>query len=208
MGYDMSIKGDIAPADPHEVNQARSAWNQAADLHRARMDADRAANTFTRDRHGESAKDTDALYEKYAALAYAGDFRLNIFGMSRYRTAMFELGMMHASTYPVSSDEWETLPEYEDDSDEAAYYEAKDKLTARHGDSTLPTLPSHKFGSNDGWLVTPDEIRAALAKWDEWNSEDHQDVDAEVTEVISSDYWGKWIAYLRLAADHDGFRVH
>lgn len=208
MGYDMSIKGNVAANDPEEINAARAAYQDAAAAHRARMDAARKAGTFSGDFGSESATEHNDLYDKYAALAYPGDFRLNIFGMSRYREAMFELGMMHESTNPVTPDDWESLPEDYDADSEEAYYEAKDKITARHGINPLPTLPSHKFGSNDGWLVTPDEIRASLTKWDDWNSEDHHDVSESVAKVISTDYWNAWIAYLRLAAEHDGFRVH
>ena len=202
MGYDMSIKGTITANDPEEVEQAKQAYQSAAEAHRARMDTDRAAGTFTWDRHAESEKEFNELYGKYSALAYPGEFRLNIFGMGRYREAMADLGMAYDSRCPVASVDWDTLPD--SDADYEVYQMALDRLTSQHGESSNPTIPLHKFGSNDGWVVTPDEIRAALEAWDG----DSADLSAETDELIQTDYWNKWIAYLRLAADHEGFRVY
>lgn len=206
MGYDMSIKGDVAANDAGEIDAAKQAYRDAATAHRARMEAARKAGTYTHELDNESGKEFDKLYGKYRSLAYPGDFRLNIFGMSRYRDAMLELGMAHESRSLATQSDWESLPEDYDSDSEEAYYEALDKITSRHAEGTAPTIPLHKFGTNDGWLVTPDEIRASLAKWDEWNGAVL--TSKETADLVGTEYWGKWIDYLRLAADHDGFRVH
>lgn len=61
-------------------------------------------------------------------------------------------------------------------------------------------IPAYKFGSNDGWLVTPDELTAALAAYDA--------CIADGVEPPSFTWWGDWIDYLRRAARHGGFRVY
>ncbi|GHO60047.1 hypothetical protein KSB_85220 [Ktedonobacter robiniae] len=64
----------------------------------------------------------------------------------------------------------------------------------------IPTgIPAYKFGSNDGWLVTPDELSAALAAYDA--------CIADGVEPPAFTWWGDWINYLRRAASHGGFRV-
>lgn len=64
-----------------------------------------------------------------------------------------------------------------------------------------PGIGVWKLCSNDGWHVTPDEITSALARLEE----------AEVTFDEEFDgagaYWDRWVAWLTLAAEHEGFEV-
>ncbi len=152
-------------------------------------------------------------------------FRLNISGMGRFCHAMHELGMLYASGSPAA---WPTAPSqrikelaYDLDSGEEpdgtpeelaqarAYAEAIRKHLAAHpfdGD----VIPSHKFSTNDGWIVTPDEIKAALAEYD---SIDAETATRRLTQTVFTqpnelEYWFRWIVYLRRAVDYEGFEVY
>ncbi|MEV4190778.1 hypothetical protein [Streptomyces toxytricini] len=63
-------------------------------------------------------------------------------------------------------------------------------------------IPHYKIGEgNDGWLVTPAEIRAALAAFEA------QPDAAKAGTMAEEPRWDEWIDYLRRAAEHGGFRV-
>ncbi|BAJ32258.1 MULTISPECIES: hypothetical protein [Kitasatospora] len=63
-------------------------------------------------------------------------------------------------------------------------------------------IPAYKFGgTNDGWLVTPAEIRSALATLaahPAW---------ARTVVLRGQPSWTEWIDYLERATAHGGFRV-
>lgn len=167
-------------------------------------------------------------------------FRLNIFGMSRYRSLMEELGMVYDGGRGIEENEWPEWDAEEAAKDEDAYefqHAVKVRpLLTRHPEGG-DTIPAHKLGSNDGWYVTSDECYAALARWElvkddalarmkasrervdamseadqeafyqahSWGRENRGSMlDLGTVEV---DYWQEWIAYLLLAAQHEGFRV-
>lgn len=213
MGYDMRMRDQIAPA-PNEVLEPLKADTDAA----SELSRIVHGHFFQKYRAGEiegSISDQAAVkladrvfneaWDKYSAASDPGYFRLNIHGMSRYRDAMLQIGMAHNSDNPVETDEWPEYPEDVEDSDEAEakYNELADPLRARHITAD-PTIPLHKFGSNDGWVVTPDECHTAVTIWGVWDDQEGQDRP----EVVDTDYWHQWIGFLRSAADHGGFRVH
>jgi|GEM_PF-3543920 len=207
MGYDMSIKGELPEPDAEGLATLKEASDSAAaEATRVRTELIRKGVTgFMKVPEYEAAEAAyEAAFNAWRAVKSPDYFRLNNNGMFRYLDAMLNLGMAHESRSPVTGDDWGTLPDYDDGV--SAYYEALDKLTGQHpGDN--PTIPTFKFGSNDGWWVTPDECHAAVARWDEINIAD-VNLAEETASIIATDYWGKWIDYLRLAAEHDGFRVH
>jgi hypothetical protein len=162
-------------------------------------------------------------------------FRLNIWGMGRVRDVMLRLDMCYGSGSEMSWPPWnrfandearqeqfevarghfehgEELPDGIPDEVLSAAREHVEQVRAcrRHHPAGGDTIPLHKFGSNDGWIVTPEECKAALAAY-ESTTEDRR------TEAFSAagmtaengwtDYWAQWIAYLRSAIDHDGFAV-
>jgi hypothetical protein len=102
-------------------------------------------------------------------------FRFNTRGMSYYRRCMDDLGML--SHEPEGDTDAEPQP--------------------------VLGIPRHKFSSNDGWLVTPAQIAAAL---DIYRSRTAEEV-AAVMEPKDRDIWGKWIDFLDYAKDRGGFRV-
>jgi len=114
-------------------------------------------------------------------LAY---FRLNIWGMGRFRNLMDTGGML----------DWDAEPPH------GATGEAFSDFTLEEPKG----IPGIKFTSNDGWLVTPDEIRAALAQLEGSGNADVIREDAGEGDI---DYWLAWIHYLQVAERHGGFRV-
>ncbi|MFD1656964.1 hypothetical protein ACFSL4_01620 [Streptomyces caeni] len=154
---------------------------------------------------GEAAPDGDTSY-----------FRLNIWGMSRYREIMHQLGMVAVDyqqpNFPELPDgiDWEDVsavryPEGQQPVKPEAVTFAKtiDEHLAWHPDPPFG-IALHKFGSNDGWLVTPQEIAAALEAYRTHSGD-------EVKVIVGAeglDYWLKWIAYLERAQHRGGFRVH
>lgn len=183
-------------------------------------------------RYKAAQRTVDAAYEllQHEEASY---FRLNIWGMSHYHAAMAELGMVYRSRSPhfpdpatyhgnaVEDELWwgavehfehgEALPEgLGAEMVEAARRYAADCLETRRRHPDLgQVIPEHKFGSNDGWVVTPEEIRAALAVYEATPAElVNQVVGTHIGDGERRDYWDRWIAYLRLAVSHDGFEVH
>lgn len=71
-------------------------------------------------------------------------------------------------------------------------------------------IPSHKLRSNDGWIVTSEEIKAALAVYDSHSAvKVHKQLaraGIETEKHLSR--WSQWTNYLHRAVDHDGFEVH
>ena len=155
---------------------------------------------------GKSYGDGDEFY-----------FRLNIFGMSRYRSYMTERGMVfdapehppfpEVEAYAVTHDDVERVecPEYfQDDAPPGAettekvrrYLAALDDVLAWHGPE-IPGIPVHKFGSNDGWIVLPAECAAAVSAARQYPPPEG-----------AGDYWDEWIDYLDRASRADGFEVH
>jgi hypothetical protein len=60
-------------------------------------------------------------------------------------------------------------------------------------------IPVHKLWTNDGWLLTPDEITAALP---------NAPTAALDRRQRPIPWWDQWLAYLDGAQGHGGIRVH
>jgi hypothetical protein len=60
-------------------------------------------------------------------------------------------------------------------------------------------IPRHKLWTNDGWLVTPSELTAALQ---------HAPEVAMDRRQRPIPWWHQWLDYLDGARGHGGFRVH
>ena len=158
-------------------------------------------------------------------------FRLNIWGMGTYTQVMFDLGMVYISKSPGGWPEWNRYPDNQEKQGqfEAAHAHVKggedlaedvpadvmattreyvaqsDEILRHHADGS-DVIPSHKFDTNDGWIVTPAEILAALAAYDARPDRDEH-VLARLGGADRKAYWDTWIAYLRRAVDRDGFEV-
>lgn len=158
-------------------------------------------------------------YDMYFVNRLDGDedyFRLNMWGMGLFTDFMTERSMVFDAgkhpewpdidAYGVTWDDVERLeyPEYHEGeplSDETAekarrYLAERDRLLAWHGPE-VPGIPVHKFGSNDGWIVTPAECEAAVRIGREHPApEGHEK------------RWAEWLGYMDRARRHGGFEVH
>lgn len=220
MGYDMHFVTKPA-GEAEQVEAARALFYAACQIrdHKQRTAADTPAQRAVNAAY-ELMQDEEVSY-----------FRLNIWGMSRYASAMLALGMVYDSRSPAFPPAWD----YRGEADETLWFgvvdhvedgearpdAATDELVARarayveeagkvrrHHPDGGDVIPVHKFGTNDGWVVTPDEIKAALAVYDALPVERVEDVLAEeVGHGERRDYWDRWIGWLELAVDHDGFEV-
>ncbi len=109
-------------------------------------------------------------------------FRLNIFGMGAYCRYMEQLGML-ATHY--QEPEWD------------------ESIIESPMAGEEPGIPITKLGSNDGWLVLPEECASALQIYDK-----HPRAKVEALLGDGIEYWDKWINFIRLASANGGFRVH
>ena len=155
-------------------------------------------------------------------------FRLNIWGMGRYRDLMEKFGMVFEDDPCPPFPEAEDYGVYWDDVYALKYPEAypdhkwtDDRRTAAkkaledteavlrfHGRTDTPGIPLHKFSSNDGWHVLPAECEAAVRAWQAAAATDHGALEAVTESSGDADYWLKWIGYLSAAARHGGFEVN
>lgn len=136
-------------------------------------------------------------------------FYLSIWEMSLARTLMEDLGLLDMTvTTPghLSPDNYGVTPEmHELDFDQfpealmppqlVAFREARTRAL----DSAVISpvgIPYYKLGSNDGWLVTPEEITAGLAR-----------CTTAADKYPEIEWWKPWIVYLGYATSHGGFRV-
>lgn len=208
MGYDMTI---VQERDQTEQDAIAAAHAHIATL----------ARPFGIP-EGEERDTAQAAWEEaYDALRRADRsyFRLNIWGMSRCCDAMDALGMVTAERAPRwPSPEEFGLDEYPDnpadyEGDERAELEAaltdggRNFLAAAEaaiGFEPEPVrgIPIGKFDSNDGWLVTPRQIEAALKAW--------RGQPQQVRERTEAEYqwWPGWVAFLAYAQGRCGFRVY
>ncbi|MGH3648049.1 MAG: hypothetical protein ACRDTM_12845 [Micromonosporaceae bacterium] len=149
-----------------------------------------------------------------------GYLQLNLGGMGRLYEAMQQLGMLYDSRPPGP---WPPSPgaHIEEIAYQLAYGEpthatseelrqARDYTeTRRRHLRAHPrgghAIPGHKFFTNDGWIVTPDEIKAALSAYEAAGAGAAERLLSTQNEL---NYWDRWIAYLRRAVDHEGFEVH
>lgn len=180
---------------------------------------------------------TEELYE-------ANDpsyFRLNIWGMGFMRSWMSKLGMLNEVCSPYSWPDPAVFGVSEDEA-EGNEYEGEDAIEDDWGEKHSPaylvyreaydavkTLPPdtgfgiawYKLGSNDGWLVTPQECREAIEAFNaalpikegiedpyrgSLPSEDDKLSDEErlENELALLQSWVKW---LERASRSEGFRV-
>jgi len=221
MGYDMRLRR-IPDGEAEVVAVAREVCRKAV----AARDAFPRSAYDTRDENSGYLRSSDpepnaaqlAVEAAYDALnkAERSYFRLNIWGMSRCCEYMNARGML---CQPGVSRQWPTCPDqnayewvtYPDDRSHLseptpeqigaaeAYAAELDRLLAEHP-GECPGIPVHKFGSNDGWIVTPPECTAALGAL----------ALARGAGVVDPDepWWPRWVEYLRLGAEYDGFEVY
>lgn len=134
-----------------------------------------------------------------------GCFRFSIYDMPTCREVMASTGMgewVELPLDPKPSDFGLTLSQTGwggTDQAKAAYDQAWDELSEKaRADFGAVGIPLHKLSPNDGWVVTPAEIAAAL-------EQAPASATGEDGEALVS--WPEWIDFLRGACRHDGFEV-
>jgi hypothetical protein len=78
----------------------------------------------------------------------------------------------------------------------SAYLDALDQHLAANYDAQV--IPRHKLWTNDGWLITPEELDAALP---------HAPSSALDRRQRPIPWWTQWLDYLNGACGHGGIRV-
>lgn len=141
------------------------------------------------------------------------DYRFNASSMGPAKAAMDRLGMLsrdHQAPWPRPEEFGLTLAEiYAAQAPDASEMPESVRAYLAAGRAAIeweaeqPTgIPAYKIGhGNDGWLVTPAEIRAALTTLEA------QPESAKAGTMAEHPRWDEWIDYLRRAAAHGGFRV-
>lgn len=212
MGYDMYFAE--GKRDDWRYDQAKKAFEEALVVRDAQSDAWRETLTINKRDYEAYEKLFDAWPPQAAVnealremIYWGGDFRLNIWGMGKWREVAFEHGYLNTSAVEpkgwddLRSYDWfmEQLPEDADDKAvtlaERKYEIEKRKLTDIQP-SPLSGIPAYKLGSNDGWLVTVDECK--------WVSDRHR-LDNNVS--FGEDYLDRFMVYIHDAQYYGGFRV-
>ncbi|TQF05583.1 hypothetical protein E6W39_29305 [Kitasatospora acidiphila] len=143
-----------------------------------------------------------------------GYFRIGYFEMPSLIGVMTEVGIVDttvpAPAWPTADDYGLTFQDLNapqdqlSDAKKTAVESFHSHIAAvRGGEQPEPAgIPAYKLDSNDLWLVTPCEIRAALAAYRRQEASVQDDLAARIA------LWRGWIAYLEVAKDCGGFRVH
>jgi hypothetical protein len=104
----------------------------------------------------------------------------------------------------VSSDEYDAYLDAVDRGENlqlspalAAYVDARDEHLQANYDAQV--IPRHKLWTNDGWLITPEELDAALP---------HAPRSAVDRRQRPIPWWRQWLEYLDGARGHGGVRVY
>jgi hypothetical protein len=189
-------------------------------------------------RYKAAQRKVSAAYDKIREIKRSY-FRLNVWGMGNVRTAMLDLGMAYDGAHELGcwpdypgqggtganvaaeamgddADPREYAAKYyagleitDADIAEATAYHEQAKAFRKEHPPGGETIPVHKFGSNDGWIVTPRECLNALAVWHA--TPEGMRIDAfEKAGMTDPDWgrtWKRWLAFLELAAHCDGFEV-
>ena len=137
----------------------------------------------------------------------ADAFRVNISGMESICDVMRDLGMTCRTPGPTAA-EFAAAP-WGDDSAEGVARRTR-VLSEHYGE--CPGIPSHKFTSNDGWVVLPAEIRPALEQYREAGGVVPERWDAVLAGSLAGtgggSLWLDWVEFLVRAADSGGFTVY
>lgn len=224
MGYDMYLEGvtkedrdlaDLYRKESNELYGKRNALQQQPQRLPRSIDFDPETMTSEWRHLHEKAEAASEQCDKLR-----GYFRLNIWGMGTCRDIMWQLGMVSEAdqpSYPKAEDFGLSAVDFEmDDDPEDNDHEEKavevgspkhkyEQAVAAWRDGTAEggLIPLYKLGSNDGWLVNPEEIANSLAIYDAKKAAGEL---AGLTDIPS--WFEEWIEYLRMAKDRGGFRVH
>ena len=133
-----------------------------------------------------------------------GRYSLNRVGMASMRGALYELGMLvcaPAPDFPATPSGGWGADVQNPGAAWVAYEDQVGAVVAEQYAAEPAGIPDYKLASNDNWLVTPDEIQAAL------DVLAFTERDRPGTVATLPDHVVNFIAYLHRALLHGGFRV-
>lgn len=145
-------------------------------------------------------------------------FRLSGWGMAKAARTMASLGMLDEVTPPpefpdrksfgVSDKAWQEWQAAawvlrDDTPAPVRYWHAARQRALTYRPAEATGICAFKFRTQDGWLVTPGEIRAALASYQRALLPGRITITAE-----NEPWWDDWIDYLLRAKDCGGFTVN
>lgn len=162
--------------------------------------------------HAELERQQRVAWKKYWH-ADGARYHLSNRQMSDAITVMDHTGMTRQvptppfpqpATYGTTSDDYDTYLDAVDRGDTVqpspalvAYLDARDEHLAANYDAQV--IPRHKLWTNDGWLITPQELTAALP---------HAPSSATDRRQRPIPWWRQLLDYLDDARGHGGIRVH
>ncbi len=211
MGYDMVM---VNPPEEFVArrNRYRDRLNELAAARNALPEEEHGTFKFGKngpEPHGGSERwllAAKAVLDLKVEPGFTEYFRLNIWGMGRARSWMLKHDILNLATPPA----WPApLSEGHIESDEngnekavteqgAAYIRERDAVLSFRAEGQRG-ISAHKFGSNDGWLVTPEECREV---------EEIFDALVEYGETVGIEQFIlNFIAWIIAAKDCGGFRV-
>lgn len=234
MGYDMHmVQPD--PEAARRANEARAAFYAAANERDALLgDSPRNSDAARAVYDTDEYKAAQAVVNARAAEMDAADtnyFRLNIWGMSTMREHLHELGMLaiHYAEHPPFPDASDFGLD-DDTLDDLGVWDLERAERTTHSDERVrkfftanletitwsppdePGLPVHKFGSNDGWVVTPRDCKGALVALEQ-AEKDRPDVVEKIRDhwrgedKTSPSYFDAFVEFIRQAERTSGFEV-
>ncbi len=146
---------------------------------------------------------TPPCQEPYFALAEPFQLHLNAAGMAFCRAGMHRAAMTYQAEHlpfpewPFTGiEDWRRA----DQSRRDAYNMAEHAASAQ----TVPGMigiPEFKLLSNGPWVVSSEEIRQALGRY-------QASTPSLQAELQADDQWRRWVEWLRVTADHGGFTVN
>jgi hypothetical protein len=212
VGYDMRW---ITKSEGEEeaVAQAQKEFYAACD----------ARDRFPRESQGrrDAQEDVDRTY---AALNKADRsyFRFNVWGMSKVVGAMMALGAAYDGyaddrppwpEYPDGYWDWQEKPEGDWTAEQVEVFRAYEKASQEVRDWSPPGglgIPCHKFSTNDGWHVLPEEAFYAASTIRAAEPETVAEAlrAAGMVEDDWPEYWAQWVQWLADSSEYGGFEVH
>ncbi|MGW0730843.1 hypothetical protein [Streptomyces mirabilis] len=186
MGYDMHL---VRP--PEGERAAHETASKAFDSAVSERDA-----LALPPQHPEYRSAQEKVSRAYDAMqaTYTSHFHLSTWGMSECRAIMDHFGMLSVAQPPGPPAPAASGASGEQDETRLAWAPAQPR-----------GITLHKLGGDEGWIVTPGEIHAALAAYNANRTSNPAFLAELITEA---DWWPEWIDYLKRAAAHGGFRTY
>ncbi|MGP5048058.1 hypothetical protein [Glutamicibacter ardleyensis] len=191
MSYDLTILGKPPEIDDQKLAEAKKAWEELQSQTK-----------------GKKIEDQESYWETYRTFANE-----KVPGWREYWNHTFYdfVGVIVATKmgrYTMAPPLVIEMPAKNASGNQEAYaeyLEAKDSwLTEVLPNDEGTGIALHKFGSNDGWMVTERECAEAVSAWEDVQL---STLTEEQHAVVEAERWGDFIEFLRWASTHGGLKV-